>query len=70
MKGTLSQLKNKGGFRIIQNKKVIDAIMDYDGLGSEIILNTDDIIHYNHIVYDNEGRESLTYATSEICSIV
>lgn len=55
---TISQLRNSGGFRLVQNKKVSDALMDYDmymresikyveSSGSTNLVNNDILINYN-----------------------
>lgn len=55
---TISQLRNSGGFRLVLNKKVSDALMDYDiymresikyveSSGSTNLVNNDILINYN-----------------------
>ena len=55
---TITQLKNSGGFQLIRNKKVSDAILDYDIFMRESIkymesdrtsnlINNDNILNYN-----------------------
>jgi hypothetical protein len=39
--GTIKQLKNSGGFRLIRNKQAIDSIMAYDKFVENILLTQD-----------------------------
>ncbi|MBX9734460.1 MAG: hypothetical protein K2X37_10400, partial [Chitinophagaceae bacterium] len=39
--GTIKQLKNSGGFRLIKNKKAIDSIMSYDKSVENVLLTQD-----------------------------
>jgi len=53
---TITQLKNAGGLRLIQNKAVSDSIVNYDALVNDVELNGDICLKF---FYDILGQQRL-----------
>jgi hypothetical protein len=43
--GTMQQLKNSGGLRLLHNRKVVDSILVYDAEVSKTLLNQENLSH-------------------------
>lgn len=57
---TIQQLKNSGGFRLIENKPVIDSIMKYDAAVKRALINEQTLLE-NHKLIMQANNEFLNY---------